>query len=337
MMNPITRRRWRSFFSQTRSWIGLSIFLFLMVAAFGAEIWSSQKPLWMNRDGKTYFPAWVQYSAKEFGIEDSFEVDFPAVIEKDLAEGKQTKAVWALNRWDPYIQSPDTLAPPSLTHWLGTDNLGRDITARLIYGMRVSFLFGFAYWFLTFLIGIIIGAIQGFYGGHIDFFTERAKELVEILPFLSLIIIINGLVEGGGFMLTLGIVVILSWVGISAQMRAQFLSLRKRDFCEAALALGGSPSRVMFKHILPNALTPILSITPFSISAGISLLLILDYLGFGLDPPTPSLGELLAQGRSYIQTHPWVLISPTVALILMLVSINLIGEALRQAFDPRKG
>jgi microcin C transport system permease protein len=192
------------------------------------------------------------------------------------------------------------------------------------------------FWIFCFLIGVTIGCVQGYFGGRTDFLTERAKELIEILPFLSVVILVNGLMKSDSFFVTLVVVVLFSWVGIASQLRAQVLSIRNREYCEAARAAGAGSARIIFKHILPNAITPILTLTPFTVSGGIATLAVLDYLGFGLSPPTPSLGELLQQGRTYIQNAAWLLLAPTVALSWMLISINLIGESLREAFDPRK-
>ena len=338
--SALTRRRWRNFFSQTRAKVGLALLLVLFCISMSAEIWSNQKPILLIRqtgDSRHwYFPALVNYPATAFGITDTFEVDFKQLIQKDAEEGRPSTALFPPNRWDPYLQTPEVLAPLSHEHWLGTDGLGRDVTARLIYGIRVSLSFGLLYWLFSFLLGVILGAIQGYFAGKVDFLAERVKELATILPFLSVVILINGLTKSQSLWVTLSIVVLFGWIEIASQTRAQFLTLRKREFCEAARAAGGRDHRIIFKHILPNALTPILTLTPFAISGGIAILAVLDYLGYGLNPPTPSLGELLQQGRAYITNAPWLIESATVALGLMLISINLIGESLRQAFDPRQ-
>lgn len=342
------QRRWRAFLKQRRARIGVWLFFIIMLFSMTAELWSNHRPILMIRDvpvaegssetqRKWFFPAFKTYAASDFGISDSFQVEFRELVNSDKAAGKNTVAVFPLNLWDPYIQTPDTLTGPSKDHWLGTDNLGRDVTARLLYGVRVSMMYGLFYWFFSFLIGILIGSIQGYKGGAVDFSAERFKELAEIVPFLSVVILVNGLVHSQSFWVTLFIVVGFGWIGIASQMRASFLSLRRRDFCEAARAIGAGHSRIIFSHILPNAMTPILTLTPFTISFGISILAVLDYLGFGLNPPTPSLGELLQQGRTYILNAPWLLLAPTATLAFMLISINLIGESLRQAFDPKKG
>lgn len=347
-MTPMTRRNWNAFFAQRRAKIGLFTLFVVMFFSFTAELWSNQKPLILIRDvsisgtdvpsreRKFFFPAFLNYSVQEFGIEDSFVVDFREILETDKSEGRFSFAIFPLNQWDPYIQTSDVLAPSSGNHLLGTDNLGRDVLARLIYGLRVSLFFGIMYWLGTFLIGISAGAVQGYFGGKTDFIVERTKELLEILPFLSIIILVNGLTQNGSIWVTLGVVLIFTWIGISAQMRAQFLSLRKREYCEAGRAIGSSHWHIITHHILPNALTPIITFSPFAISAGISILTTLDYLGFGLMPPTPSLGELLGQGQEYIRSSLSLLLAPAITLLIVLFSINLVGEALRQAFDPRK-
>jgi microcin C transport system permease protein len=342
------QRRWRVFTSQRRAQFGMTVFFTILIISMTSEIWSNHRPLVFVRDvpiseGATeterrwFFPALKDYSASQVGEFGSFVVDFKDMVKTDREQGKNTTAIFPPNTWDPYIQTETQLGAPSREHWLGTDNLGRDVTARLLYGIRVSLMYGLIFWLATFLIGIVVGAIQGYLGGSVDFITERVKELFEIIPFLSTVILINGLMKDqSSFMITLLVVVVLSWVSIASQLRAQFLSLRRRDFCEAARAMGAGRTRIIFKHILPNALTPILTLTPFTIASGITILAILDYLGFGMNPPTPSLGELLSQGRQYITNAPWILITPTAALTIMLISINLIGEALREAFDPKK-
>ncbi len=347
-LSPPNQKRWRLFTAQRRARFGMIVFFSVLFFSFSAEIWSNHRPLVFVRDvpiaeGSTeterrwFFPAVRNYSATQLGVFDSFVVDYKEMVKTDREQGKNTTAYFPPNTWDPYIQTDTQLGAPSAEHWLGTDTLGRDVTARLFYGIRVSLLYGLIFWMATFLIGIVIGSVQGYLGGATDFFTERIKELFEIIPFLSTVILINGLMkEQSSFFITLFVVVILSWVSIASQLRAQFLSLRRRDFCEAARAMGAGNVRIIFRHILPNALTPILTLTPFTIASGITVLAILDYLGFGMNPPTPSLGELLSQGRQYITNAPWILLAPTVALTTMLISINLIGESLREAFDPKK-
>jgi microcin C transport system permease protein len=336
VFSPVTLRRWDSFFRQKRAWIGLVGFGSVLFFSMTAELWSNSKPLYMHRDGHTYFPAFLSYSASDFGVTDSFVVDYRDLVKKDHDSGKDTKALFTVNHWDPLEQTSDVMTHPDSNHWLGTDSLGRDVTARLIYGLRVSLSYGLQFFLFTYFIGIIVGLVQGYFAGRTDFITERVKELIDVLPFLSVVILITGLMKSESFWVTLGVVVFLSWSGIASQLRAQVLSVRKREYVEAARSVGAKSPRIIFTHILPNAITPLLTLIPFTVSGGIATLAILDYLGFGLSPPTPSLGELLQEGRAYIQNAVWLLITPTVALSWMLISINLIGESLREAFDPRK-
>jgi len=334
--SPLTVRRWASFFRQKRALFGLAGFLLVFFFSMTAELWSNSKPILLKREGVWYTPALRNYTAATFGITDSFVVDYRELVKTEFESGKVSYALFPLNPWDPFEQTSDVMTGPSKQHWLGTDSLGRDVAARLIYGLRVSLSYGILFWLACFFIGIIVGCVQGYFAGSLDFFTERVKELIEILPFLSVVILINGLMKSDSFWVTLMVVVLFSWVGIASQLRAQVLSIRNREFCEAARAAGAKNGRIIFQHILPNAITPILTLTPFTVSGGIATLAVLDYLGFGLSPPTPSLGELLQQGRTYIQNAAWLLVAPTVALSWMLISINLIGESLREAFDPRK-
>jgi microcin C transport system permease protein len=335
-LSPLTLRRWKSFFKQKRSWVGLVAFSVVLFFAMTAEIWSNSKPLYLHREGHIYFPVFKNYQASDLGIADSFVIDYRDLLQKDKDAGLGTKAVFPVNPWDPLEQTPDVMVGPSAKHWLGTDSLGRDVTARLIYGLRVSLEYGILFWLFCFIIGVTVGLLQGYFGGKTDFTTERFKELLDILPFFSVVILVNGLMKADSFMVTLGVVVVFSWTGIASQLRASVLSVRKREFVEAARAAGALNGRIIFTHILPNVMTPILTMTPFTVSAGISTLAVLDYLGYGLSPPTPSLGELLEQGRMYIQNAPWLLIAPTVALTWVLIAINLMGEAVREAFDPKK-
>ena len=302
--SPLNARRFAVFWAQRRARIGVVLFSTIFLFSMTAEFWSHQNPLLLARKTESgtqfYFPALVNYSAQDFGIEDAFVVDYQQFLDQEREAGRGSWAIWPLNRWDPYVQTADVMVGPSKEHWLGTDNLGRDVTARLLYGIRVSLAFGLALWFFSFAGGVTIGVCQGYFAGWFDFAVERMKELAEIIPFLSVVILVNGIIKGQGFLLTLAIVLLFAWISISSQMRAQVLALRRREFADAVIAMGGTHARIIVKHILPNALTPILTLTPFAISGGIGTLTVLDYLGFGLSPPTPSIGELLAQGRNYL-------------------------------------
>lgn len=335
MFSPITKRKFNLFFSQWRAKIGLSCFFIMFFFSMTAELWSNNRPLILQvssptEKSKTYFPMFFYYEPEEFGLEDELIVNYKNLMEEN-------KNIWGLfppNRWNATEQTDDTLRAPSAKHWLGTDNLGRDVFARLLYGIRISLSFALLLWMISYLMGIFLGALQGYVLGVFDFTLERFKELTAIIPMLTILILVTALTKSQSFFMILSLVLIFAWIGISSQIRANVLSLRKREFCEAVLAMGGTPWRIIFKHILPNALTPVITMSPFAIEAGISLLAVLDYLGFGLAPPTPSIGELLSQGRDNIQNAPWVLVFPILTILLLLVSVSLIGQALRKAFDP---
>lgn len=348
-MSSVMKRKWKSFISQKKSFFGLFIFTLLFCCSMGANLISNNKPLiliresnlskgkklFQNIQNEIYFPAIFQYTPDDFGIEDLFVVDYQKLVETDLKKGKKVFALFPPNPWDAEEQTDNILSSPSERHWLGTDNLGRDIFSRLIYGTRISLGFSIILWIISYSFGAFLGAIQGYFLGYFDFILERFKELAAIIPMLTMVILVTAITKSQSFWMILFLVLIFGWMGMASQIRASVLSLRKREFCEASIALGGGHFRVLMKHILPNSLTPLITLSPFAIEGGISLLAALDYLGFGLPPPTPSIGELMAQGRDNIQNAPWLLISPVVTILLLLISISLIGQALREAFDPR--
>ncbi|APJ04436.1 ABC transporter permease subunit [Silvanigrella aquatica] len=344
-MATAAQRKWKSFLNQKKTYVGSFIFLFLVFISMGANFVSNSKPIFLSRQieennsqkkvTKLYFPVIFNYTPEHFNITDSFIVDYKKLIADDLNKGLKVYAIYPVNPWDAEEQSDAIFASPSQSHWLGTDNLGRDIFARLIYGTRISLGFSIILWITSYFIGTLLGIMQGYYLGAFDFILERLKELAAIIPMLTMVILITAITKSQSFWMILMLVLLFGWMGMASQMRASVLSLRKREFCEASLALGGNHFRVLMKHILPNSLTPLITLSPFAIEGGISLLAALDYLGFGLPPPTPSIGELMAQGRDNIQNAPWVLISPVVTILLLLISISLIGQALRHAFDPK--
>ncbi|RDB35209.1 ABC transporter permease subunit [Spirobacillus cienkowskii] len=329
------KRKLELFFLQKKTKFGLIIFLILFICALFAEIISNNKPIIFIKEKHIYFPSFIEYTPNDFKLQDVFVVDYKQLEKAEKAHGHFVFSIYPFFQWNAEEQTAFILMPPSSLHVLGTDNLGRDILARLLYGTRISLSFAIILWLLSYSIGTIIGAVQGYFVGSVDFLLERFKELAAIIPMLTLVVLITAITKNQSFWIILGLVLIFGWMGIASQIRANVLTLRRRDFCEASIALGGSHFRILWKHILPNALTPIITLSPFAIESGISLLAALDYLGFGLPPPTPSLGELMAQGRDNIQNAPWVLISPVVTILLLLISISLIGQALRATFDPR--
>jgi microcin C transport system permease protein len=336
--SSLASRRLNNFFRFKRTWLGLFVFGTLFISSLCSELLANDKPLFLylsntNPALKTqlFFPIFYEYSPEDFGQENMFHVDY-----RELVKTLKTRiAIFSPIPWNPEQQTEDILQAPSTQHFLGTDHLGRDIAARLLYGTRNSLFFGLSVWFASFFFGILIGGAQGYFLGTFDFIVERGKELISIIPLLTSIILITGITSNQSFVMIFSLVFLFSWMGIASQVRTATLSLSQQDFCQAAKAMGCSHARIIFKHILPNAMTPILTLSPFAIEGGISLLATLDYLGFGLPPPTPSIGELLAQGRDNIQNAPWVIISPIVTILFLLISINFIGQALRMAWDPK--
>lgn len=328
--------RWKVFFSQKRAKIGCFVFLSLFFFSMSANLWSNDKPLFLinkqtAQGTRFFFPIFADYQPTDFGLEDSFVVDYKNLVRNN----RNVFAIFPPSQWDPQGQSEDILSPPSRNHWFGTDNLGRDIFARLIYAVRISLGFSLILWALSYVVGVFVGAMQGYFVGVFDFTLERIKELAAIIPVLTMVVLVTAITKNQSFWIILSLVLLFAWMAIASQIRATVLSLSKRGFCEAAAALGASNTRLITKHILPNSMTPVITLSPFAIEAGISILAALDYLGFGLPPPTPSLGELMAQGRDNLQNAPWVLVAPVATILLLLVSVSLIGQALRDAFDPK--
>lgn len=335
MFSIHTQAKIRFFFKQKRAQFGCFVFLIMLFFSMTADFWSNDKPLFLIRSdpAKTefFFPLFKRYDPAEFGVTDSFSIDY----KKLSSDNDKIKAFFPPNTWDPLDQTDEVLSAPSHKHWLGTDNLGRDIAARLLYGVRISLGFSLILWVFSYAIGVFLGAMQGYFLGVFDFALERFKELAAIIPVLTMVVLVTAITKNQSFWIILCLVLIFAWMTMASQIRATVLSLRSRGFCEAAVSMGATHTRLITKHILPNALTPVITLSPFAIESGISVLAALDYLGFGLPPPTPSLGELMAQGRDNLQNAPWVLAAPVATILLLLISVSLIGQALRDAFDPK--
>lgn len=331
--NEETLKKWRAFKSHRTGYYSVWIICLLCFFSFTAEFWANSKPIYLNYQGQSFFPVFKDYSVKEFGIEDSLAVDYRAL---KLEDGDTV--IWPIFKWDPFESNKkvdDYPAPPSSSNLMGTDDRGRDVLARLLYGLRYSIAYSVSVWIITFIIGTIIGGFQGYFGGWIDLFGQRITEILSTVPYLFLLIILIAVFEPS---LTLLIVItsLLGWIFISMYMRAEFLKNRKREYVEAARAIGASHKTIFFKHILPNSLAPIITFSPFVIAGGISSLAALDYLGFGLTPPTPSWGELLAQAHKNFTIGWWLAFYPSMALFAVLTMFNFIGEAVRDAMDPHK-
>ena len=331
--NPLNLKRWRIFKSRKTSWISLWLFIFFLFVSLTAEFWANSKPLILHYQGSFYFPVLKSYSPDTFSLEDQFITNYRSL---NFKEGDW--ALWPLIKWDPLESNLDVKkfpSPPSSTNWLGTDDRGRDVLSRLIYGYRYSISFALLAWVLSYFIGSILGALMGYFGGFIDITGQRLVEIIDALPYLLILITISTVI-GRSFPVLVLFVSILSWVGISLYMRAEFLRLRKRPFVEASRSLGRRNWGLILKHIFPNALNPIITFSPFALAGFISVLAVLDYLGFGLMPPTPSWGELFSQAEKHVTTAWWLALFPSLALFSALLSLTFIGNGLRDAFDPKE-
>jgi microcin C transport system permease protein len=336
-ISPLTRRRLHSFRANKRGFWSLWIFLGLFILSLFAEVIANDRPLLISYDGHRYFPMLKAYPETTFGGVLPTEADYrdPAVAKLIDSKG------WMI--WPPIPYHYDTInynlpvpapAPPSKDNWLGTDDQGRDLAARLIYGFRISVLFGLALTLVSSVIGIIAGAVQGYCGGWIDLLFQRFIEVWGGLPVLYLLIILASIVEPN-FWWLLGLMLLFSWTSLVGVVRAEFLRARNFDYVRAARALGVRNPLIMFRHVLPNAMVATFTFLPFILNGSITTLTSLDFLGFGLPPGSPSLGEILAQGKANLQA-PWIGITGFVVLAVMLSLLIFIGEAVRDAFDPRK-
>ncbi|MCG3734284.1 ABC transporter permease [Vibrio cincinnatiensis] len=335
MINPLTQARWQRFKSHRRGFYSLWIFSLLFIVSLFAEIIANDKPLLVSYDHQWFFPVVTQYAETRFGGEFETEADYTDPYVVELIEQKGY-LIWA-----PIRFSYDTInlnvvgsvpSAPDSVNWLGTDDKGRDVLARIIYGFRVSVLFGFALTIISSVIGVLVGATQGYYGGWLDLFGQRFIEVWSGMPTLFLLIILSSFVEPN-FWWLLGIMVLFSWMSLVGVVRAEFLRCRNFDYIRAAQAMGVKDTRIIFRHMLPNAMVASLTMMPFILSGSVTTLTSLDFLGFGLPVGSPSLGELLAQGKANLQA-PWLGISAFVVLSLMLTLLVFIGEAVRDAFDP---
>jgi microcin C transport system permease protein len=335
--SPLARRRLANFRANRRGFWSLWIFLVLFGASLGAEFIANDRPLLVSYEGHLYFPVFVNYPETTFGGELPTEADYrdPYVSSHIAARG------WMV--WPPIPFADETInynlpspapSPPSAVNWLGTDDQGRDVLARLIYGFRISVLFGLALTITSSVIGVAAGAVQGYYGGLTDLLFQRFLEIWSGLPVLYLLIILSSIIAPN-FWWLLSIMLLFSWMSLVDLVRAEFLRARNFDYVRAARALGVSNPVIIFRHVLPNAMVATLTFMPFILNGSITTLTSLDFLGFGLPPGSPSLGELLAQGKNNLQA-PWLGLTAFFTLALMLSLLIFIGEAVRDAFDPRK-
>jgi len=336
-LSPLTRRRIAAFRAHRRGHGSLWIFLVLFGVSLAANVVANDRPLLVRFDGHFYVPVLRAYPETAFGGVLLTEAEYrdPGVIRLIEARGFML--------WPPVPYGYDTIdwelagpapAPPSVRHWLGTDDVGRDLLARLIYGFRISVLFGLALTLGASVIGVAAGAVQGYFGGWIDLVFQRLIEVWSGLPILYLLIILASVVQPN-FWWLLGLMLLFSWMTLVGVVRAEFLRARNFDYVRAARALGVRNSVIIVRHVLPNAMVATLTFLPFILNGSITTLTSLDFLGFGLPPGSASLGEILAQGKANLQA-PWLALTGFLVLAVMLSLLIFIGEAVRDAFDPRK-
>jgi microcin C transport system permease protein len=336
-LSPLNRRRLANFRANRRGYWSLWIFLALFLTSLFAELIANDRPLLVFYDGAPYVPVLTAYPETVFGGEFETEADYRDPFVVELIEEKGWM-VWppVPYRYDTFIRDLPSPAPspPTAQNWLGTDDAGRDVVARLIYGFRISVLFGLTLTLASSVIGIAAGAVQGYFGGWVDLLFQRFIEVWSGLPVLYLLIILASVVEPN-FWWLLSLMLLFSWMGLVGVVRAEFLRARNFEYVRAARALGVGNVTIMFRHLLPNAMVATLTFLPFILNGSITTLTSLDFLGFGLPPGSPSLGELLAQGKANLQA-PWLGVSAFLILAVMLSLLIFIGEAVRDAFDPRK-
>ncbi|HTL11479.1 MAG TPA: ABC transporter permease subunit [Bdellovibrionota bacterium] len=332
-MNELTRKRLRRFGKEKRAVAALAALIVISFFSFTAEFWANSKPLLLHFHGSTYMPVARDYHPTVFGVTDRLTMDY-----RTLPMGQGDWAIWPIVKWDPFENNANVAAYPSkptLTNLLGTDDRGRDVFARLLYGYRYSISYAVLVWAICVALSITLGGVMGYSGGWIDLVGQRVVEVLSTVPYLLLLILLISI-----FKPSLGLLIVLTslfgWISLSYYVRGEFLKNRKREFVEAARAMGGSHARLIFKHILPNSLVPVVTQSPFIIAAHIYGLAALDYLGFGLTPPIPSWGELLNQAKSHVTVAWWLALFPSLALFVTLTLFGLVGEGFRNAFDPRK-
>ena len=360
-LSPLNKRRWQNFKTNRRGYWSLWLFLVLFFVTLFAEFIANDKPLFISFAGKSYFPVIFTYPETTFGGDFETAADYRDPYLQKLIADKGGFMIWPPIRYSYSTHNLDlpTPAPSPPTwmlteaqcksvverkglkscsdleyNWLGTDDQGRDVLARLIYGFRISVLFGLILTAFSSIVGVAAGAVQGYFGGWTDLLFQRFIEIWTSVPELYLLLIISSVLVPGFFVL-LGILLLFSWVRLVGLVRAEFLRGRNFEYIQAARALGVSNAVIMFRHLLPNAMVATLTFLPFIMSSSVMTLTALDFLGFGLPPGSPSLGELLSQGKANVQA-PWLGLTGFFTVALMLSLLIFVGEAVRDAFDPRK-
>ena len=347
-LNPQTLKKLHRFREIKRGYYSFLILAgLLLVLAFG-ELLVNSRALIVNYDGELFFPTYTGFHpGTDFGLDYSYEVNYRDLQEKFNAQGGEDWVLMPLVPYNPYENNGHggmfRPTPPSAEnqHYLGTDTTSRDILARLFYGTRIALVFSLAFTAWVYLIGISVGCAMGYFGGVFDLLFQRIIEIWSNIPFLYMVIIVfsvipSSLTVSSRIGILLAVMVLFSWTGMTYNMRTETYKEKARDYVAAARILGASDSRIIFRHILPNVLATLLTFMPFVVVSAIGSITALDFLGFGLPPPVPSLGELLKQGTANLRTAPWIVTAAFTTLVVILTLITFIGEAVREAFDPKK-
>ncbi|RDK02561.1 ABC transporter permease [Paraburkholderia lacunae] len=331
------RRVWQRFRQQRLGYWSLIVFVAAFAASLAGPLWSNDKPLVVRYDGQLYFPMFKTYAETTFGGDFPTPADYLDPYIKHRFDAPGNFALYPPNRYYydtlNYFSKAPNPAPPSRENWLGTDDRGRDLFARLLYGFRVSVEFALVLTLIGTVLGIAAGAVQGYFGGRTDIIGQRLIEIWSALPELYLLIIFSSIFEPG-FILLIVLLSLFGWIGLSDYVRAEFLRNRQQDYVRAARAMGLSNWQIMWRHVLPNSLTPVITFLPFRMSGAILALTSLDFLGLGVPSPTPSLGELLSQGKANLDAW-WISLSTFGVLVAMLLLLTFMGDALRNALDTR--
>ena len=346
--NPQTLRMWRRFREIRRGYYSFLILVGLLIASVFGELLVGDRALVVYYQGEWHFPTYTAFRpGTDFGLDYSYETNYRDLAARFEAENSGDWLLMPLVPYSPFeshasgaVYRPE---PPSLAakHYLGTDTTSRDILARLFYGTRIALYFSLAFMACVYVIGIAVGCAMGYFGGVFDLLFQRLIEVWSNVPFLYMVIIVFSVVPATFSVTTrifvlLTVMVLFSWTSMTYYMRTETYKEKARDYTAAARVIGASNTRVIFRHILPNALSTLVTFMPFTVVAAIAAITSLDFLGFGLPPPTPSLGELLKQGTATLRTAPWIVTSAFGTLVLLLTLVTFVGEAIRESFDPKK-
>lgn len=333
----ILKKRFARFKSIKRGYYSFIILVILYALSFALPLFINNAALIVSYQGETYFPIFSFHPGSQFGqVGQSAEANYRKLDEQFEAADDGNWVLMPLYPWGPYESDFEASGSPphapSSQHLLGTDDTGRDVLARMAYGFNVSISFAILLTIIQYAIGATLGSLMGYYGGKFDLISQRFVEIWANIPFLYMVIIVSSILIPS-FLLLILIISMFGWIGISYYMRGEFLREKGRDYVAAAIALGATDSQIIFKHILPNSLTPLIANLPFAIVAGIASLVSLDFLGFGLPAPTPSWGQMVGVGLGTLKW--WLVVAPLSAMFITLLLVTFIGEAIREAFDPR--